>query len=161
MHNMQVLCPYYMYVNDHMKAMLHWQMCGLISQTWAQWTILKQLILKHLFHTFLLLFCFKSKYGYPISCKITKLYFILNIIQLPRGLKMISNSLPLLNYPFKYIVEGLTRWRRKRKSDEEEDDVDDRRKWSPWEEKKKNTKMMMMTMMMMMMKEMKKVKKKF
>ena len=35
MHNMQVLCPYY--VKDHMKAMLHWQMCGFISQIWAQW----------------------------------------------------------------------------------------------------------------------------
>ena len=35
MHNMQVLCPYD--VNDHMKAMLHWQMCGFISQIWAQW----------------------------------------------------------------------------------------------------------------------------
>ena len=35
MHNMQVLCPYY--VKDHMKAMLHWQMWGLISQICAQW----------------------------------------------------------------------------------------------------------------------------
>ena len=35
MHNMQELCPYY--VKDHMKAMLHWQMCGFISQIWAQW----------------------------------------------------------------------------------------------------------------------------
>ena len=26
MHNMQLLCPYY--VKDHIKAMLHWQMCG-------------------------------------------------------------------------------------------------------------------------------------
>ena len=33
--NMQVLCPFY--VKDHMKAMLHWQMCGFISQIWAQW----------------------------------------------------------------------------------------------------------------------------
>ena len=33
--NMQVLCPYY--VKDHMKAMLHWQMCGFIFQIWAQW----------------------------------------------------------------------------------------------------------------------------
>ena len=32
---------------------------------------------------------FKSKYGCPISSKITKLYFILNIIQLSRGLKII------------------------------------------------------------------------
>ena len=51
-------------------------------------SILKQLI-KHLFHTFLLLFRFKSKYGCPIISKITKLYFILNIIQLLRGLKII------------------------------------------------------------------------
>ena len=33
MPNMQVLCPYY--VKDHMKAMLHWQMCGFISQILA------------------------------------------------------------------------------------------------------------------------------
>ena len=61
-------------------------------------------LIKHLFHTFLLLFRFKSKYGCPISFKITKLYFILNIIQLPRGLtclKIIKNSVPLLNFPFK------------------------------------------------------------
>ena len=32
--NMQVLCPYY--VKDHLKAMLHWQKCGYISQIWAQ-----------------------------------------------------------------------------------------------------------------------------
>ena len=52
-------------------------------------SIIKQYI-KHLFHTFfffffLLLFRFKSKCGCPISSKITKLYFISNIIQLPRG----------------------------------------------------------------------------
>ena len=47
-------------------------------------SIIKQLI-KHLFHTFLMLFRFKSKCGCPISSKITKLYFISNIIQLPRG----------------------------------------------------------------------------
>ena len=42
--------------------MLHWQMCGLISQNIIELSesILKQLI-KHLFHTFLLLFRFKSK----------------------------------------------------------------------------------------------------
>ena len=51
-------------------------------------TIKKQLI-KHLFDTFLLLFRFKSKYGCPISSKITKLYAILNIIGLPRGLQII------------------------------------------------------------------------
>ena len=67
--------------------MLHWQVCGFISQIWAQWIDSKTI--KHLFHTFLLLFRFKSKYGCPISSKITKLYIILNIIQLPRGLKII------------------------------------------------------------------------
>ena len=35
MPEMQVLCPYY--VKDHMKAMLDLQMCGFISQIWAQW----------------------------------------------------------------------------------------------------------------------------
>ena len=35
MPNMQVLCPYY--VKNHMKAMLHWQMCGCIFKIWAQW----------------------------------------------------------------------------------------------------------------------------
>ena len=50
-------------------------------------SILKRVI-KHLFHTFLLIIRFKSKYGCLISYKITKLYFILNIIQLPRGLKI-------------------------------------------------------------------------
>ena len=33
MPNMQVLCPYY--INDPMKAMLYWQMCGFIFQIWA------------------------------------------------------------------------------------------------------------------------------
>ena len=83
---MQLLCPYY--VKDHIKAMLHWQMCQLSLKVELSESILKQLI-KHLFCTFLLLFRFKSKYGCPISSKITKLYFILNIIQLPRGLKII------------------------------------------------------------------------
>ena len=87
MPNMQVLCPYY--VKDHMKAMLHWEMHVVLSLKFElSESILKQLI-KHLFHTVLLLFRFKSKYGCPISSKITKLYFILNIIQLPRGLKII------------------------------------------------------------------------
>ena len=35
MPNMQVLCSYY--VKNHMKAMLHWQMCGCIFKIWAQW----------------------------------------------------------------------------------------------------------------------------
>ena len=71
--------------------MLHWQMWVLSLKFELSESILKQLI-KHLFHKFLLLFCFKSKYGHdgcPISSKITKLYFILNIIQLPRGLNII------------------------------------------------------------------------
>ena len=42
-------------------------------------SIPKQLI-KHLFYKFLLLFRFRSKYGCPINSKITKSYFILNII---------------------------------------------------------------------------------
>ena len=33
--------------------------------------------------------------------------FCFEYIQVPRGLKMISNSLPLLNYPFKLIVDIL------------------------------------------------------
>ena len=69
--------------------MLHWQMCGFISQIWTQWIDSITIDYKHLFHTFLLLFRFKSNYGCPISSKITKLYFILNIIQLPSGLKII------------------------------------------------------------------------
>ena len=83
MGNMQVLCP--CYVKDHMKAMLQFDRCMVLPLKFElSESILKQLI-KHLFHTFLLLFHFKSKYGGPISFKITKLYFILNIIQLPRG----------------------------------------------------------------------------
>ena len=30
MPNMQILCPYY--VKDHMKTMMHLQMCGFISE---------------------------------------------------------------------------------------------------------------------------------
>ena len=83
MPNMQVLYPYY--VKNHMKAMLHWQMCGCILKFELIESIINQLI-KHLFHTFfLLLFRFKSKCGCPISSKITKLYFISNILQLLRG----------------------------------------------------------------------------
>ena len=44
MPNMQVLCPYY--VKTHMKAMMHWQMCGCIFES-----IIKQFI-KHLFIQF-------------------------------------------------------------------------------------------------------------
>ena len=83
---MQALCPYYLKV--HMKAMLHHRCLVLSLKFELSESILKQLI-KHLFHTFLLLFHFKSKYGCPTSSKIKKLYFILNIIQLPRGLKII------------------------------------------------------------------------
>ena len=82
MPNMQVLYPYY--VENHMKAMLDWQMCGCILKFELNESIIKQLI-KHLFHTFLLLFRFKSNCGCPISSQITKLYFTSNIIQLLRG----------------------------------------------------------------------------
>ena len=83
--------------------------CVPITQTttWKQWCIDRCVVLLFKFELsesilkqFLLLFRFKSKYGCPISSKIIKLYSISNIIQLPRGLKMISNSVPLLNYPF-------------------------------------------------------------
>ena len=47
-------------------------------------------------------------YGCPISSKITKLYFILNIIQLPTGLKIILNSVPLLNFPFNFKFPNTT-----------------------------------------------------
>ena len=80
MPNMQVLCLYY--VNDHMKAMLYWQMRGFIFQIWAQWIDSKTIDwAKFLFHTFLLLFRFQWKCVCPISSKITKLYSISNIIQ--------------------------------------------------------------------------------
>ena len=97
---------------NHMKAMLHSfdKMCGCtcIFKIWAQWIDYKTIIIDKAFisYNFLeLLFHFKSKYGCPISSKITKFYFISNyIIQLPRGLIIISNSLPLLNYPFLKIL---------------------------------------------------------
>ena len=96
---MQLLCPYY--VKDHKKQCCIDRCVVLSLKFELSESILKQLI-KHLFHTFLLLFRFKSKYGCPISSKITKLSLIWNIIQLPRGLKIIKNSVPLLNFPFKY-----------------------------------------------------------
>ena len=78
---MQVLCPYY--VKDHMKSNVALtDVWFYLSHLRFSESILKQLI-KHLFHTFLLLFRFKSKYGCPMSFKITILYFILNIIQYP------------------------------------------------------------------------------
>ena len=81
---MQVLCPYY--VQDQQCCI---DRCVVSSLKFElSESILKQLI-KHLFHTFLLLFRFKSKYDCPISSKITKLYFILNIIQLSGGLNII------------------------------------------------------------------------
>ena len=86
---MQVLCPYYIRKRPHeSNVALTDVRCYLSSLSSCSESILKQLI-KHLFHTFLLLFRFKSKYGCPISSKITKLYFILNTIQLPKGLKII------------------------------------------------------------------------
>ena len=90
MPNMQVLSPYY--VKDHMKATLYWQMCGFIFQIWAQLIDSNTVIVLESIHWdwlsiyfiyFWLLFRFKSKYGCPIRSKITKLYFISNIIQLP------------------------------------------------------------------------------
>ena len=78
---MQVLYPYY--VKNHMKAMLHWQMCGCILKFELNESIIKQLSIY--FIHFVLLFHFKSKFVCPKSSKITKLYFISNIIQLPRG----------------------------------------------------------------------------
>ena len=59
--------------------MLHWQMCGCIFQIWVQGIDNETILIKHLFHTFLLLFRFKSKYSCPTTSKITKLYFISNI----------------------------------------------------------------------------------
>ena len=61
-------------------------------------------LIKLLFHTFLLLFCSKSQHGCPISSKITKLYFDLNITVLAIGLKVIKNFVPLLNFPFNSLV---------------------------------------------------------
>ena len=46
---MQVLDPYY--VKNHMKVMLHWQMCGYYLKFELNELIIKQLI-KHLFHKF-------------------------------------------------------------------------------------------------------------
>ena len=68
--------------------MLHWQMCVVCFKFELIESILKQMI-KLLFHTFLLLFHSKSQHGCPISSKITKLYFDLNIIKSTRGLKII------------------------------------------------------------------------
>ena len=64
-------------------------------------SIQKQLI-KHLFYTFWLLVRFKSKYGCPISYKITKLYFISNIIYTQRLKDYLKFCTVLLNYPFKF-----------------------------------------------------------
>ena len=54
MPNMQVLYPYF--VNKHMKAMLHWQMCGCILKFAPNESIIKQLSIY--FIHFLLLFRF-------------------------------------------------------------------------------------------------------
>ena len=83
---MQLLCPYY--VKDHIKQHCSDRCVVICFKFELIESILKQLI-KLLFHTFLLLFRSKSQHGYPISSEITKLYFDLNIIQLPRGLKII------------------------------------------------------------------------
>ena len=85
---MQVLCPLLRKIPHESNVCS--DRCVVLSLKFElSESILKQLMIKHLFHTFLLLFCFKSKYGCPISSKITKSYFIWNIIQLPRGLKII------------------------------------------------------------------------
>ena len=54
-------------------------MCGFIFQIWARWIDSKNNWLFIYFIHFWLLLHFKSKYGCPISSKITKLFFILNI----------------------------------------------------------------------------------
>ena len=95
--NIQVLCPHYSH-RAPMKAMFHWQMCGANISNLSS---LKAILDNNWFHTFLLLFRFKSEYGCPISYKITKLHLTLHIIQLPRRIEIISNSVLLLNYPFK------------------------------------------------------------
>ena len=80
--------------------MLHWQMCRFISQSELSESILKQLI-KRLFCTFLLLFRFKSKYGCPISSKITKIILYFEYHTVTQRFKDDLNSVPLLNFPFK------------------------------------------------------------
>ena len=95
---MQVSSPYY--VKDHIKQCCIDRCVVLSLKFELSESILKQLI-KHLLHTFLLLFHFKSKYGCPISSKITKSYFILNIIQLLRGLKFISMLYHYWSIPLK------------------------------------------------------------
>ena len=65
MDNMQVWCPYY--AKDHRESNVT------LTGVWyfeLNESIIKQLI-KHLFHTFWLLFRFKSKCGRPISSNIT------------------------------------------------------------------------------------------
>ena len=86
--NMQVLCPYYVKKKkNHMKVMLHWQMCGCICKIWAQWIDYKTSDKAFISYIFLLLFRLKSKCGCPISSKITKLYFISNIYTVTQRLK--------------------------------------------------------------------------
>ena len=62
MPNMQVslLCK-----EKHMKAMLHWQMCGCIFKIWAQWIDYKTIIIDKAFISYIIymLVCFKSKCG--------------------------------------------------------------------------------------------------
>ena len=81
-------------------------------------SILKQLI-KYLFHTCLLLFRFKSKYGCSISSKIKKLFYISNIYYLE--VKRLSQilyhywTIPLSTSKYKMLVMSKgrkMRWNR-------------------------------------------------
>ena len=79
---MQVLCPYYVKKKTH-ESNVCIDRCVVASLKFE----LNESIIKTIDKAFIsyIFYCFKSKCGCPISSKITKLYFILNIIQLPRG----------------------------------------------------------------------------
>ena len=109
MPNSQVLCPYYVKDQHAHESNVVLTDVVLSFKFELSESILKQLI-KHLFHTFwLVLFRFKSKYGCPISSKITKLYFILNIIYSYPEVKTLSQimshywTIPL-NFPCKMTL---------------------------------------------------------
>ena len=76
------ICPYY--VKEHMKDVAF--RCVVLSLKFELSESTNWLSINHT----LVIFRFKSC---PISSEITKLYFILNIIQLPKGI--IQNSVPL------------------------------------------------------------------
>ena len=84
---MQLLCPYYV-KGPHKSNVALTDVWTYVFKFELIESILKQLI-KLLFHTFLPLFRSKSQHGCPISSKITKLYFDLNIIQSTIGLRII------------------------------------------------------------------------